>query len=125
MGEDDALLEADFFVRLRRLLRLEVPCDWSLLNLHNRCPYGICVARHVYRVQPDGTEPKSRCYKGVNYGTYALLYRSRDKIEAIRQALMDRIWDESRPLCLDIDVALASLSDQIHYYSVPAVQYPG
>jgi len=35
------------------------------------------------------------------------------------------VFDEGRPHCLDVDVALASISDKVNYYAVPFVQDPG
>merc|ERR1719162_2265831 len=53
-----------------------------------------------------------------------MLYR-RDFIPLIRESLMQIIWDEERPHCLDVDVALASISNLIAYYAVPGMQFPG
>mmetsp|Transcript_1858 Transcript_1858/g.4440 ORF Transcript_1858/g.4440 Transcript_1858/m.4440 type:complete len:325 (-) Transcript_1858:162-1136(-) len=35
------------------------------------------------------------------------------------------VFDEERPHCLDLDVALASISDVARFYAVPAAQAPG
>jgi len=121
--EDDTELVEDFAIRLWRLLA-EVPCDWAALSLKSRCPFGECVTPHLTRVQPDGNEPAERCRHGVNYGFYAMLYKS-SELGEVRQKLRETVWQEDRPRCLDIDVALASISDEVAYYAVPAVQQPG
>eukprot|EP00435_Cladocopium_sp_Y103_P030022 s356_g7.t1 len=75
--EDDVWLEDrcdDFKLKLRNLLRDEVPCDWDVISLRSQCPYGV----HLTRVQPDGNEPEEMCRHGVNYGFYAMLYRVSD-----------------------------------------------
>lgn len=121
--EDDAELEDDFSARLRELLD-EVPCDWSALSLKTRCPYGACVSPHLTRVWPDRNEPEGKCNHGVNYGFYAMLYR-KEAIPRIAAELRKTVWQQDRPRCLDIDVALASISDRIPYYAVPSLQLPG
>merc|ERR1711879_574806 len=53
-----------------------------------------------------------------------MLYRT--KMLAKVQRLWKRtVFDANRPHCMDVDVALASISDQVAYYAVPAVQDPG
>merc|ERR1719433_7696 len=121
--EDDVMLADDFVTKLKRLLEEETPCDWSAISLKSRCPYGECVSPHLSRVQPDGNEPVERCRHGVNYGFYAMLYRLNDLAD-LRERLAHVIWDPTRPHCLDIDVALASISDEITYYAVPGLQAP-
>jgi hypothetical protein len=121
--EDDVRLSDDFMVRLMRLIEDEVPCDWEALSLRSMCPYGDCLSPHLSRVRPDGNEPYGRCYHGVNYGFYAMLYQ-RSKLGRIRHLLSETMWEEDRPRCLDIDVALASISDDLAYYAVPGSQYP-
>jgi len=121
--EDDTELVEDFAIRLWRLLS-EVPCDWNAISLKSRCPYGECVTSHLTRVRPDGNEPAQRCHHGVNYGFYAMLYKA-EKLDHIRQKLRETVWREEIPHCLDIDVALASISEEVPYYAVPAVQQPG
>lgn len=121
--EDDTELVDDFAIKLWRLLA-EVPCDWAAISLKSRCAFGECVTPHLTRVHPDGNEPEQRCRHGVNYGFYAMLYRS-EELASIRQKLRETVWRMDRPHCLDIDVALASISDEVSYYAVPAVQAPG
>lgn len=122
--EDDVRPNADFAVKLQRLLRDEAPCDWAAISLRSRCPYGECVSEHLTRVLPDGNEPEDRCRHGVNYGFFAMLYRL-EVLPALRARLADRVWDASAPRCLDVDVALASISDKVAYYAVPFMQEPG
>jgi len=119
--EDDAMLADDFPARLRRLLQSEAPCDWESISLKSKCPYGACVSPRLSRVLPDENEPADRCRHGVNYGFYAMLYRV-SALPRIREQLSDVIWDDTRPHCLDIDVALASISDEVPYYAVPSMQ---
>lgn len=121
--EDDTELVDDFSIRLWRLLA-EAPCDWAAISLKSRCGFGTCATRHLTRVLPDGNEPADRCHHGVNYGFYAMLYRA-ERLDYLRQRLRTTVWREDRPHCLDIDVALASISDEVPYYAVPAVQEPG
>merc|ERR1712216_414239 len=79
---------------------------------------------HLTRVLPDSNEPVERCIHGVNYGFFAMLYRL-ENLESLRSRLNAVVWDPDRPHCLDVDVALASISDKVGYYAVPAVQQPG
>jgi len=122
--EDDVKLENDFMVKLHRLLRDEAPCDWSAISLKAHCPHGECVSPHLTRVHPDGNEPADRCRHGVNYGFFAMLYRS-SALPKLTNRLREVVFDESTPHCLDVDVALASISDEIAYYAVPGMQSPG
>jgi len=122
--EDDVFLVDDFVLKLRRLLRDEAPCDWEAISLRSRCPYGECVSTHLTRVEPDGNVPESRCRHGVNYGFYGMVYRV-DNLAGLQRRLAQTVWNESNPHCLDVDVALASISDEVAYYAVPSVQEPG
>jgi len=122
--EDDVRLADNFTWRLRHLLEHEAPCDWAAISLKSKCPYGDCISRQLTRVWPDGNEPKRRCRHGVNYGFFAMLHRV-DHLEATRTKLAEAVWDDERPHCLDVDVALASLSETIAYYAVPSLQRPG
>lgn len=122
--EDDVWPEDDFTLKLRRLLREEAPCNWEVISLRSQCPYGICVSPHLMRVQPDENEPEEMCRHGVTYGFYAMLYRT-DILTALANKLHKQIWDISKPGCLANDVALASISDRVAYYAVPASQVPG
>lgn len=122
--EDDVKLELDFAVRLQRLLESEAPCDWAVISLKSLCPYGQCVAPHLTRVQPDGNEPAESCRRGVNFGFFAMLYNI-GALPDVRTRLTEAVWQPGRPECLNVDVALASISDQIPYYAVPHVQNPG
>jgi len=122
--EDDTLLADNFQVKLRRLLQQEAPCDWRAISLKSKCPYGTCISTHLSRVMPDGNEPADRCRHGVNWGFYAMLYRV-DGLQDLRETLANVVWDDERPHCLDVDVALASISDQVEYYAVPNMQERG
>lgn len=122
--EDDVTPHDDFAAKLKQLVLQEAPCDWQVISLKSRCPYGRCVTKHLTRVEPDGNEPADRCRHGVNYGFFGMLYK-RETIGTVRETLSRAVWDEERPHCLDIDVALAASSDHIAYYAVPAVQHPG
>jgi len=122
--EDDVRLDDEFVPKLKRLLEDEAPCGWSAISLKAHCPHGACVSPHLSRVQPDGNEPADRCRHGVNYGFFAMLYRVSD-LSDLRSRLAHVVYDESRPHCLDVDVALASISDEVEYYAVPGMQTPG
>jgi len=122
--EDDVRPEDDFVPKLRRLLAGEAPADWSAISLKSYCPYGTCVSPHLSRVHPDGNEPADRCRHGANYGFFAMLYRVSD-LAGLRSRLARAVYDGSRPHCLDVDVALASISDEVSYYAVPGPQTPG
>jgi len=122
--EDDVWLEDDFILKLRRLLIEEAPCDWEVISLRSQCPFGICVSPHLTRVQPDGNEPEEMCRHGVNYGFFAMLYRA-SSLTSVANKLHRQVWDSKMPGCLANDVALASISDNVAYYAVPASQVPG
>lgn len=122
--EDDAHLEDDFVPKLRRLILGEAPCDWDAISLTSRCPYGTCVSKHLSRVQPDGNEPSERCHNGVNWGFYGMLYKAAS-LDSIRTKLRRVMFNDSQPACLPVDVAMASISDQVSYYAVPGLQQPG
>uniref|UniRef100_A0A7S1S1J7 Uncharacterized protein n=1 Tax=Alexandrium catenella TaxID=2925 RepID=A0A7S1S1J7_ALECA len=53
-----------------------------------------------------------------------MLYRA-DRLPDLRKRLASVVWNSARPRCLDVDVALASISDEVAYYAVPAIQRPG
>lgn len=122
--EDDTWPEPDFIERLWALVWGELPCDWEVASLMSRCPYGRCISRHLTRVQPDVNEPAWRCRQGVNWGMQGILYRVH-ALPKIQKIWKETVFDYYRPHCLDIDVALASISDQVAYYAVPASQKPG
>merc|ERR1712050_258754 len=52
--EDDSYPQMDFIPLLWSLVKEELPCDWAVVSLMSRCPYGRCVSPHLTRVQPDG-----------------------------------------------------------------------
>lgn len=122
--EDDTWPEDDFVERVWSLVTEELPCDWEIAALYSRCPFGRCVSDHVARVQPDHNEPAWRCHWGVNWGMQGMVYRT-DVLPEIQTLWKATVFDAERPHCMDIDVALASISDQVAYYAVPAVQDPG
>lgn len=122
--EDVSYLHDGFVVRLWRLVSQELPCDWDIVQLLGRCPYGECISQHLARVQPDANEPKWRCRAGVNLGMHATLYRP-ERLSAVQERWKRAVFNEHQPHCLDIDVGLASISDEVGYYSVPASQTPG
>jgi len=122
--EDDVNPEDDFIPRLWRLVTQEVPCDWQAVSLNSRCPFGICVSPHLTRVQPDVNEPQWRCRHGVNYGFQGMLYRT-NEIENLQRVWKPVVFNELHPHCLDVDVALASISDKVQFYAVPASHNPG
>mmetsp|Transcript_144259 Transcript_144259/g.402049 ORF Transcript_144259/g.402049 Transcript_144259/m.402049 type:complete len:517 (-) Transcript_144259:186-1736(-) len=122
--EDDSWPTEDFVERLWSLVREELPCDWEVTALYSRCPYGLCVSSHLSRVQPDGNEPDWRCRHGVNWGMQAVLYRT-EVLPRVQKLWKRTVFDEQRPHCMDVDVALASISDKVGFYAVPAVQDPG
>lgn len=122
--EDDAEFADDFTARLMRLVQDEIPCDWTALSLKTRCGYGQCVTPHLTRVWPDGNEPAHRCRHGVNYGFYSMLYRA-SALPFIMERMRQQVWNVNNPHCLDVDVALASLSDEVSYYAVPSFLQPG
>mmetsp|Transcript_127358 Transcript_127358/g.254418 ORF Transcript_127358/g.254418 Transcript_127358/m.254418 type:complete len:657 (-) Transcript_127358:55-2025(-) len=122
--EDDVSPEADFIPKLWHLVTQDLPCDWQAVSLYSRCPFGICVSPHLTRVQPDVNEPAWRCRHGVNYGFQGMAYRTTE-ITALQRLWKPVVFDEKRPHCLDVDVALASISDRVRFYAVPASQSPG
>jgi len=122
--EDDSWPVDNFVPRLWRLMREELPCDWNVLALYSRCPYGACVSPHLARVQPDGNEPAYRCRQGVNWGMHAIVYRT-ETLREVQKHWRKQVFNEERPHCMDVDVALASISDKVGYYAVPNVQEPG
>lgn len=122
--QDVSYLHDGFVVRLWRLISQELPCDWDIVQLLGRCPYGECISQHLARVQPDANEPKWRCRAGVNLGMHATLYRP-ERLSAVQERWKRAVFNEHQPHCLDIDVGLASISDEVGYYSVPASQTPG
>jgi len=122
--EDDVQLAPDFAVKVRKLMTEELPCDWVAVALKSRCPYGECISPHLTRVRPDGNEPEWRCFHGSNYGFYTMIYRG-STLDQMRKLLRERVWQEEHPRCLDIDVGLAALSEEVPFYAVPAVQQPG
>eukprot|EP00411_Alexandrium_monilatum_P022557 CAMPEP_0175206832 /NCGR_PEP_ID=MMETSP0093-20121207/12798_1 /TAXON_ID=311494 /ORGANISM="Alexandrium monilatum, Strain CCMP3105" /LENGTH=482 /DNA_ID=CAMNT_0016499973 /DNA_START=38 /DNA_END=1486 /DNA_ORIENTATION=- len=122
--EDDSWPEEDFVERLWSLVHTELPCDWEVVSLMSRCPYGKCVSPHLTRVQPDNNEPAWRCHQGVNWGMQGVLYRI-PLLEKVQRKWKQQVFNESRPHCLDVDVALASISDRVAVYAVPASQDPG
>mmetsp|Transcript_115594 Transcript_115594/g.258247 ORF Transcript_115594/g.258247 Transcript_115594/m.258247 type:complete len:593 (-) Transcript_115594:39-1817(-) len=122
--EDDSWPVEDFITRLWSMVHEELPCDWDVLALLSRCPYGKCISQHLTRVQPDANEPAWRCRQGVNWGMHAILYRT-DRLAKVQEAWKQTVFDEKRPHCMDVDVALASISDRVGFYAVPAVQDPG
>lgn len=122
--EDDALPSSDFIPKLWALVNRELPCEWQVVSLRSMCPYGVCTAPHLTRVQPDLNEPAERCHHGTNYGFQGVMYRLGD-LQAIQDRWKRVVFDAARPHCLDVDVALASISDDVRYFAVPFVQYPG
>jgi len=122
--EDDVKPADDFVPRLWQLVTKELPCDWQVVSLASRCPFGTCVSPHLSRVQPDVNEPVERCHHGVNYGFQGVLYRAAE-IPNVQQVWQPVVFDSERPHCIDVDVALASISDKVAFYAVPASQDPG
>jgi len=122
--ENDASPVDDFIARLWSLVTKELPCDWQVVSLASRCPYGSCVSPHLTRVQPDVNEPALRCRHGVNIGFQGVLYRT-GEIANLQQLWKPTAFNEETPHCLDVDVALASISDRVQYYAVPNSQKPG
>jgi hypothetical protein len=122
--EDDSWPEEDFVQRLWSLVTRELPCDWEVTALMSRCPYGTCISPHLLRVQPDINEPAWRCRHGVNWGMQGTLYRT-GVLQRLQVLWKRTVFDEARPHCMDVDVALASISDQVGFYAVPSVQDPG
>jgi len=122
--EDDSWPISDFVTRVWSLVHEELPCDWQITSLYSRCPYGTCVSPRLARVQPDLNEPEWRCRQGVNWGMHAMLYRL-DALPQFQRVWRRTVFNHLNPHCMDIDVALASISDKVSYYAVPNVQDPG
>jgi len=122
--EDDVSPEEDFIPKFWRLVTQDMPCDWQAVSLYSRCPFGTCVSPHLTRVQPDVNEPAWRCHHGVNYGFQGIVYRTKE-IPNLQRLWKPVVFDEKRPHCFDVDVALASISDRVRFYAVPASQSPG
>lgn len=122
--EDDICPSQDIIPRLWRLVKQELPCDWQVLSLRSMCPYGACISPHLTQVHPDMNEPLARCHHGVNYGFYGMLYRM-DEIETVQEVMKEHVFNEKTPHCLDVDVALAAISDKVRYYAVPSSHDPG
>mmetsp|Transcript_82681 Transcript_82681/g.246575 ORF Transcript_82681/g.246575 Transcript_82681/m.246575 type:complete len:604 (+) Transcript_82681:142-1953(+) len=122
--EDDSWPTEDFVPRVWSLVRQELPCDWEVTALLSRCGYGRCVSPHLMRVMPDANEPAWRCYQGSNWGMHAVLYNVR-RLPRLHELWKQTVFNEAHPHCLDVDVALASISNIASFYAVPAVQDPG
>jgi len=122
--EDDVDPVNDFVPRLWHVVTQELPCDWQAVSLASRCPYGECISPRLTRVRPDINEPEWRCRHGVNYGFQAVLYRI-SEIKNIERHWKATVFNATRPHCLDVDIALASISDKVRFYAVPEVQVPG
>jgi len=122
--EDDSWPSDDFIPRLWSLVKEELPCDWEAVALLSRCGHGKCISPRLMRVEPDTNEPAWRCHQGVNWGMHAVLYRT-ETLADLQLKWKRVVFDEERPRCMDVDVALASISDTVGFYAVPAVQDPG
>jgi len=122
--EDDSYLIDGFVVHLWRIVTTELPCDWDVVQLLAECPYGKCISKHLARIQPDGNEPSWRCHAGVNRGMHAMLYRT-SSLPAVQELWRATTFNERSPHCLDVAVALASISDRVGYYAIPNSQSPG
>jgi len=122
--EDDTHIQDEFVPRLWSMVKTELPCDWDVVSLNSKCPFGRCVSKQLSRVQPDFNEHEQDCHFRVNFGTHGVLYRT-ERLPSIRQLMQNSTFDVMRPKCMDIDVALASISNRLAYYAVPAVQSPG
>lgn len=53
-----------------------------------------------------------------------VMYRTKD-LPDVRRLWQATVFNDTQPHCLDVDVALAALSDSVNFYAVPFVQYPG
>eukprot|EP00416_Gambierdiscus_australes_P019749 CAMPEP_0171070962 /NCGR_PEP_ID=MMETSP0766_2-20121228/10054_1 /TAXON_ID=439317 /ORGANISM="Gambierdiscus australes, Strain CAWD 149" /LENGTH=606 /DNA_ID=CAMNT_0011527485 /DNA_START=8 /DNA_END=1828 /DNA_ORIENTATION=- len=122
--EDDSWPTEDFIPRLWSLVRQELPCDWEVTALLSRCGYGRCISPRLMRVMPDANEPAWRCHQGSNWGMHAVLYNVA-RLPRLQRLWKRTVFNEDRPHCMDVDVALASISDKASFYAVPAVQDPG
>lgn len=119
--EDDAHPDEDFVPQVWSLAQEELPCGWDAVSLSSRCPFGQCISRRLSRVSPDANEPEWRCRHGVNYGFFSVLYRTA-ALAGLRERWQLAVFDAARPYCLDVDVALASISDAVNFYAVPSLQ---
>ncbi|CAE8615765.1 unnamed protein product [Polarella glacialis] len=122
--EDDSYLEDNFVERLWSVVTEELPCDWEVVSLLGRCAFGKCTSKHIARIQPDADEPDWRCHAGVDWGMHAMLYRT-EHLPRYQDRWKRQVFNESVPGCLDIDIALASISDEVGYYAVPNSHQPG
>lgn len=122
--EDDSWPTEDFVPRLWSLVREELPCNWEVTALLSRCGYGRCISPRLMRVMPDANEPAWRCHQGSNWGMHAVLYNVA-RLPRLQPLWQRTVFNEDRPHCMDVDVALASISDKVAFYAVPAVQDPG
>merc|ERR1719195_2208506 len=55
---------------------------------------------------------------------HAVIYRTA-ALPNVQELWKKVVFNEERPHCMDVDVALASISDRVAFYAVPAVQDPG
>jgi len=122
--EDDVQPSPDFVPKLWRLVHEELPCEWQVLSLRSMCPYGACISEHLVRVMPDLNEPADRCRHGTSYGFQGVMYRV-SELREVQKQWMRAVFNAAWPHCLDVDVALASISDTVSFFAVPFVQYPG
>lgn len=122
--EDDVWPADDFVRRLWSLVTEELPCDWEVASLYSRCPFGQCISPLLARVRPDINEPAWRCHQGVNWGMQGMLYRI-SRLPDVQAVWKSAVFDENRPHCLDVDVALASVSDRVGFYAVPSGKESG
>jgi len=122
--EDDVQPSPDFVPKLWRLVHEELPCEWQVLSLRSMCPYGACISEHLVRVMPDLNEPEDRCRHGTSYGFQGVMYRV-SELREVQKQWMRAVFNAAWPHCLDVDVALASISDTVSFFAVPFVQYPG
>jgi hypothetical protein len=123
-------LEPDFVFKVYELVKTEAPCEWEVISLKSRCPYGICVSPHLARIFPDDLVTNSdfgasdRCRSSTSSGLFAMLYRT-TSLDKVITKLGEAVWDQLTPHCLEVDAALADVSNKISYYAVPYVQAPG
>ncbi|CAK0837169.1 unnamed protein product [Prorocentrum cordatum] len=91
--EDDVCPERDFVLKLWNVVTGELPCDWQVVSLSSRCPFGRCISPHLTRVQPDVNEPEWRCRHGVNYGFQGVIstgQRGPERAEAVAAGRLRR-----------------------------------
>jgi hypothetical protein len=69
-------------------------------------------------------EPEWRCRHGVNYGFQGVIYKASEVLN-VQKLWQPVVFDATRPHCLDLDVALASISNRARFYAVPASHNPG